>query len=376
MKSLYCWDEGNIVGEHSEEGRSKVYLRGVNIIASEISGMVYYYILNERGDVIQLLSQNGKCHSSYEYDAFGIERSLNKNDENPLRYCGEYYDLSSDTYYLRNRDYRPAIGRFLSEDPAKAGTNWYSYCENNSVNRIDPWGLDSYLYYDPKTFSYTNDYIPTYQQSLVVHFYEGDTSKVHLISLASTTSETSEQIFLREWTSMAKDDSIESIVFHGHANWDRMLLSGKDQFRVFGSNGQMFGDSVNINNLDKIETNYFILLGCNPGNSNHDYNGSNKGTVNLASELVLGKHKINNAVIATDGSSYHSSNGEIKSDGNGFRSFVWNSETRTVDTFYLGHKMNSISDLIKTYIWGSKNPSLYQTPTSVPSVSKKKKKKV
>ena len=333
-KSLYCWDEGNIVGEHSEEGRSKVYLRGVNIIASEISGMVYYYILNERGDVIQLLSQNGKCHSSYEYDAFGIERSLNKNDENPLRYCGEYYDLSSDTYYLRNRDYRPAIGRFLSEDPAKAGTNWYSYCENNSVNRIDPWGLDSYLYYDPKTFSYTNDYIPTYQQSLAVHFYEGDTSKVHLISLASTTSETSEQIFLREWTSMAKDDSIESIVFHGHANWDRMLLSGKDQFRVFGSNGQMFGDSVNINNLDKIETNYFILLGCNPGNSNHDYNGSNKGTVNLASELVLGKHKINNAVIASDGSSYHPSNGEIKSDGNGFRSFVWNSETRTVDTFY------------------------------------------
>lgn len=27
--------------------------------------------------------------------------------------------------------------------------NWYVYCENDPVNRIDPSGLDSYVLYDP-----------------------------------------------------------------------------------------------------------------------------------------------------------------------------------------------------------------------------------
>ena len=74
--------------------------------------MVYYYIFNEHGDVTQLWSQSGTCKASYEYDAFGVERNLDKEDENPFRYCGEYFDLSSGTYYLRARDYRPGTGRF------------------------------------------------------------------------------------------------------------------------------------------------------------------------------------------------------------------------------------------------------------------------
>jgi RHS repeat-associated protein len=34
----------------------------------------------------------------------------------PFRYRGEYYDLSSGTYYLCARYYDPAIGRFLREN--------------------------------------------------------------------------------------------------------------------------------------------------------------------------------------------------------------------------------------------------------------------
>jgi hypothetical protein len=32
-------------------------------------------------------------------------------------------------------------GRFMSEDPIRSGLNYYTYCGNNPVNFIDPWGL-------------------------------------------------------------------------------------------------------------------------------------------------------------------------------------------------------------------------------------------
>lgn len=31
----------------------------------------------------------------------------------------------------------PEIGRFISEDPAKDGLNWFVYCRNNPVNLVD-----------------------------------------------------------------------------------------------------------------------------------------------------------------------------------------------------------------------------------------------
>ena len=55
-------------------------------------------------------------------------------------YCGEYYDPELDMIYLRNRYYSPGIGRFITEDPARDGVNWYAYCNNNPVMFVDPSG--------------------------------------------------------------------------------------------------------------------------------------------------------------------------------------------------------------------------------------------
>ena len=43
----------------------------------------------------------------------------------------------------------PSVGRFLSSDPAQAGSNWYAYCDNNPLVRVDPTGL--YWWFDPDT---------------------------------------------------------------------------------------------------------------------------------------------------------------------------------------------------------------------------------
>ena len=37
----------------------------------------------------------------------------------------------------------PEIGAFISEDPARDGVNWYSYCGGNPVGMVDPSGLNS-----------------------------------------------------------------------------------------------------------------------------------------------------------------------------------------------------------------------------------------
>ena len=56
--------------------------------------------------------------------------------------------MSSGYYYLRARYYAPETGRFISEDPAYAGTNYYNFCSNDAINQIDPSGLESYILYD------------------------------------------------------------------------------------------------------------------------------------------------------------------------------------------------------------------------------------
>ena len=41
---------------------------------------------------------------------------------------------------MKARYYDPALGRFASEDINHDGINWFAYCDNNPVNRIDQDG--------------------------------------------------------------------------------------------------------------------------------------------------------------------------------------------------------------------------------------------
>ena len=43
--------------------------------------------------------------------------------------------------YLRNRYYNPTTGRFVTEDIAHDGLNWYVYCRNNPIMLIDSSGF-------------------------------------------------------------------------------------------------------------------------------------------------------------------------------------------------------------------------------------------
>ncbi len=104
-----------------------------------------WYVYNAHGDVVQLCDNNGVVTKSYDYDPYGNQLTeADALDKNPYRYSGEYYDAESGYIYLRARYYDSATGRFISEDPAFDGFNWYAYCGGNPLNRWDPSGQTWY----------------------------------------------------------------------------------------------------------------------------------------------------------------------------------------------------------------------------------------
>ena len=92
--------------------------------------------------MVALTNGAGEITKTYAYDPFGAEKNIDLADNNPFRYCSEYYDKGIDKIYLRARTYDPTLGRFTQQDPACDGFNWYVYCYNNPVNFTDSMGLD------------------------------------------------------------------------------------------------------------------------------------------------------------------------------------------------------------------------------------------
>ena len=105
-----------------------------------------YYVTDPHGNVVQLTDESGKVIKTYEYDSFGNEVNPDSKDDNPFRYCGEYFDKETEEIYLRARYYQPEVGRFLTRDTYTGESDeplslhLYTYCENNGVNAWDPSG--------------------------------------------------------------------------------------------------------------------------------------------------------------------------------------------------------------------------------------------
>ena len=107
----------------------------------------FAYTYNAHGDVVQRTDSTGAVTKAYTYDAFGVEQDPDSSDQNPFRYCGEYFDKETGTYYLRARYYSPETGRFTQEDTHWSPSNRLYGDEPQKINeRTDKLGLKTYAY--------------------------------------------------------------------------------------------------------------------------------------------------------------------------------------------------------------------------------------
>ena len=148
-KTVYVWDGDQVVMELSKGGAvQKRYIRGNDLVYADKGENTEktYYVTDMHGNVVQLLDESGNVTKTYEYDSFGNEVKPEKKDENPYRYCGEYYDKETEEVYLRARYYEPSVGRFITRDTYTGESDeplslhLYTYCENDGVNAWDPSG--------------------------------------------------------------------------------------------------------------------------------------------------------------------------------------------------------------------------------------------
>ena len=58
------------------------------------------------------------------------------------------YDEDAGMYYFNARWYYAEIGRFITEDPARDGVNWYAYCGGNPVKLVDNDGCIADYFWD------------------------------------------------------------------------------------------------------------------------------------------------------------------------------------------------------------------------------------
>ena len=78
------------------------------------------------------------------YSAFGSTVASAGDPLMPFGWVGDgasQTDADTGLVLMGHRVYDSRMGRFLSQDHAKDGNNWYAYCGNNPVDESDPSGL-------------------------------------------------------------------------------------------------------------------------------------------------------------------------------------------------------------------------------------------
>ena len=143
---------GNVVADYVWGG---LYLD--QCVQVRRNGQEFYLHTNSIFSVVAATNASGQVVERYEYssiygvasvkDAAGADRGSGAEIGNPWRFQGRRFDAETGFYYFRLRYLDPGQGRFVNRDPigvwGDAGNlgNGYTFCGNDPVNRVDPFGL-------------------------------------------------------------------------------------------------------------------------------------------------------------------------------------------------------------------------------------------
>jgi RHS repeat-associated protein len=142
----YVFDlSGNVVWEEGEqESLTYVYVGGKRFALEEVregERNRYYYHSDHLGSTVLVTGEDGKAVWDGDYTPFGRLYDERGGKDHTVQFTGKEYDGDSGLYYFNARWYEADLGRFISEDPARDGGNWYVYAGNNPLRYVDPSGM-------------------------------------------------------------------------------------------------------------------------------------------------------------------------------------------------------------------------------------------
>ena len=101
---------------------------------------------------LRFLTDSSESVQAYRlFSAFGGTVASAGAAWEPFGWAGDagcQTDADTGLVLMGHRLYDSRLGRFISQDPAEDGDNWYAYCENDPVNCTDPEGLFTPLFHN------------------------------------------------------------------------------------------------------------------------------------------------------------------------------------------------------------------------------------
>ena len=117
-------------------------------------GLQYFHHYDGLGNLSAWTNQSGRETQEYTYAPYGRiidnngpdNASKRTDPHNSLAFSGKLWDKETETYYFGARDYDPAAGVWLTQDPYRGRLNEpmtlhrYGYVRNNPINLVDIGG--------------------------------------------------------------------------------------------------------------------------------------------------------------------------------------------------------------------------------------------
>ena len=118
-------------------------------LSSTINNMTSFRHEDALGSLRFLTDAGQSVLGSSVYEAFGTAvGATGATAKAPFGWVGGadcQTEADTGLVLMGHRYYDSRVGRFISQDPKRAGSNWYAYCHNNPVNKTDPMGLSEGL---------------------------------------------------------------------------------------------------------------------------------------------------------------------------------------------------------------------------------------
>ncbi|MBK9280947.1 MAG: RHS repeat-associated core domain-containing protein [Candidatus Obscuribacter sp.] len=113
------------------------------LIIVSSGGTLTYLHHDKMGSLVATSNSSGVVTNKNKFGPFGEITTLAGTAG--FGFTGQRYDSETGLYYYKRRYYSPKIGRFLQPDPIgyRDSLNLYTYAKNNSLQYMDPLGLEA-----------------------------------------------------------------------------------------------------------------------------------------------------------------------------------------------------------------------------------------